>query len=258
MLRALIVFQDSELWFPSGDCLVHFYERGSSRRGASLRISLADIESSNCGPLLRHFYGEPVPSSASTTPESDESSEASDYFQDPYPPATHGLYIPAPTHLNREEAFQYHLTTRNFFAWMFQKPLVGDRLGCALISLLGRMNEYRPNPDNNQDDILEYMDNQGYTDFRDCPDHALAVLQFAEAFQYRELWTDAFVHCTGMNDQLDMSADFEVRSSLPGLIAMHAHKALAYLPRIQSTNHQSQHGNGLTSGTSWEIVKQFP
>ena len=95
---------------------------------------------------------------------------------------------------------------------MFQKPLVGDRLGRALTSLLERMNEYRPNPEDNQDDILAYMDSQGYTDFRDCPDHALAVLQFAETFQYRELWTDAFAHCTGMNDQLDMSAEFEVRA----------------------------------------------
>ena len=72
------------------------------------------------------------------------------------------------------------------------------------------MNEYRPDPQDNQNDLLAYMDDQGYTDFRDCPDHALAVLQFAEIFQIRELWTDAFVHCAGMNDQLDTSAEFEV------------------------------------------------
>lgn len=93
---------------------------------------------------------------------------------------------------------------------MFDKPLVGDRLGRALISLLERMNEYRPSPDDNLDEILAYMDDQGYTDFRDCPDFALAVLQFSETFQHRELWIDAFVHCTGMNDQLDDSAEFEV------------------------------------------------
>ena len=100
---------------------------------------------------------------------------------------------------------------------MFQKPLVGDRLGRALTSLLERMNEYRPYPEDNQDDILAYMDGQGYTDFRDCPDHALAVLQFAETFQYRDIWTDAFVHCTGMNDQLDMSAEYQVRVFQHGL-----------------------------------------
>ena len=202
--RWLIVLQDSELWYASGDCLVYFYERGSSKRGASLKVSLVDIQESNCEPLLRKCYGEAVSNSPSNF------SESSDYFQDPYPTPEHGMYIPAPTHLSREEAYQYHLTTRNFFAWVCGKPLVGDRLGSALISLLERMNEYRPDPQENQNDILAHMDDQGYTDFRDCPDHSLAVLQFAEVFQCRELWTDAFVHCAGMNDQLDTSAEFEV------------------------------------------------
>lgn len=93
---------------------------------------------------------------------------------------------------------------------MYEKPLVGDRLGNALISLLQRLNEWRPNEEQNLDDILAYVDSEGYTDFRDCPDHALAVLQFAEKFQERELWTDAFAHCTGMWEQLDKSAEFEV------------------------------------------------
>lgn len=93
---------------------------------------------------------------------------------------------------------------------MFKVPLVGDRLGDALIALLDRMALFRPNQMENEDDILIYIDNQGYTDFRECPDHSLAVLQFAERFQMRELWTDAFVHCVGMNDDLILSAEFEV------------------------------------------------
>ena len=210
MVRLLISEQDPELWLSNGDCLVHFYERGASQRGASLRVFLADIESSNCGPLLQRHSGEAVSDSASVSPEWETSSDTNDYFGQPSLPVKHELYIPAPDHLSREEAFQYHLTTRNFFAWLYDKPLVGARLGQTLISFLERVNEYRPNLEDNQDDVLAYVDNQGYTDFRDCPDHALAVLQFAEAFQYRELWTDAFVHCTGMNDQLDASAEFEV------------------------------------------------
>lgn len=94
---------------------------------------------------------------------------------------------------------------------MFKVPLVSDRLGDALIALLDRMALFRPNQMENEDDILAYMDDQGYTDFRECPDHSLAVLQFAERFQMRELWTDAFVHCVGMNDDLILSAEFEVR-----------------------------------------------
>ena len=94
---------------------------------------------------------------------------------------------------------------------MYGKPLVGGRLAEAMLALLGRMQEFRStNEDDNRYDILEYIDSQGYTDFRDCPDHALATLQFAENLQDRGLWTDAFVHCAGMWEQLDESAEFEV------------------------------------------------
>ena len=94
---------------------------------------------------------------------------------------------------------------------MFQKPLVGGRLGDAILELLRRMQDFRSaNEDDNQYDTLEYIDSQGYTDFRDCPDHALATLQFAEKVQDRDLWTDAFVHCAGMWEQLDGSAEFKV------------------------------------------------
>ena len=72
------------------------------------------------------------------------------------------------------------------------------------------MDEFRPDLEQNEDDVLAYVDDQGYTDFRDCCDHALAVLRFAEKLQLRELWIDSFVHCAGMWEQLDMSPEFEV------------------------------------------------
>lgn len=199
------------MWFPSGDCLINFYERGSSRRGASLRVPLADIQASNCWALFERYPVEIVSSFASSSASYEKTTDAPEYFHDPSPPAEYEMFISAPAHLSRDEAFRHHLTTRNFFAWMFEKPLVGDRLGHALTSLLERMNELRPDPRENEDDILAYIDGQGYTDFRDCPDHALAILHFAESFHYRELWTDAFVHCTGMYDRLETSAEYEVR-----------------------------------------------
>ena len=208
-LQVLIQFQDPELWFPSGDCLVHFYGKGQSRRGPSLRLSLLDIETSNCRPMLEQCCAMPVPDSPSAQIE-DGSSDDGGFFTNPSLTGKYELYMPAPAQLNREEAFQYHLTTRNFFAWMFEKPLVGTHLGSALIALMDRMNTFRPDSSENEDDVLAYIDSQGYTDFRECPDHALAALQFAEKFQNSELWTDAFVHCVGMNDLLIKSDEFKV------------------------------------------------
>lgn len=133
-------------------------------------------------------------------------SEVSD-LSGPY--ASYDLYIPAPRHLKYDEVVDYYLTTRNFFAWMFEKPLVGTLLGSALCSLQDRMNEWRYDREENEDDLLAYIDVQGYTDFRDCPDHALAVLHWSEQHQNNDVWIDSFVHCTGMNDRLVSSQEFD-------------------------------------------------
>lgn len=224
------------MWFPSGDCLVYFYERGQSRRGASLRFFLADIEASNCRPLLEMACSPPVPESPS--PSASSSSEDGGFFTNSSPSGKYELYIPAPAHLNREEALQYHLTTRNFFAWMFEKPLVGHNLGESLVTLLERMNEFRPDMEENQDDLLAYIDAMGYTDFRDCPDHALAVLHFAETFEYGDLWTDAFVHCAGMNDQLVTSTEFMVRLPSTWVFLVLTDHVTVDIENDQGTHHE--------------------
>ena len=145
--------------------------------------------------------------------------------------ATYELHIPAPSHLSREEALHYHVTTRNFFAWMYETPFVGERLGQATTSLRERIDLYRPNTETNQDDLLRYLDEQGYTDFRHCPDHALAMMQYAEKYQIQALWTDAFVHATGMNDELDRSGEFEV-SQCSTCYLTHTLTKIAYISRL--------------------------
>lgn len=98
---------------------------------------------------------------------------------------------------------------------MFDLPIVGDRLGEALSATLERMSIYRPGTVDNLEDFLPYLDSQGYTDFRECPDHALAILEFSERYELKDLWTDAFVHCVGMNDNLIVSGEFDVRCTAP-------------------------------------------
>ena len=120
------------------------------------------------------------------------------------------LYIPAPDDASRETSFQWHLTTRNFFAFLFGKPLVGASLGRALVDLQLRLRVFRPERIENQADLLEYAEGQGYCDFVNCPDHALAMLHYAERFRLRELWIDAFAHCVGMQDSLSLSPEFQV------------------------------------------------
>jgi hypothetical protein len=125
------------------------------------------------------------------------------------------LYIPAPAQFERSQAFLYHTATRNFFAWIFGKSLVGNHLGGALVALLNSMNEFRDMGEDNIQSIMTYMAEEGYGDMRDQPDHALGILFFAEHFKFRDLWIDAFAHCTGMNEQLGASPGYEVCSLKP-------------------------------------------
>lgn len=112
----------------------------------------------------------------------------------------------------RGQAFLYHTATRNFFAWMFGKSLVGTHLGGALVGLLNSMNEFRSEGEDNVQAIMDYMDEEGYADMRNQPDHALAILSFAEHFHFKDLWIDAFAHCVGMHEILICSPGFEVCS----------------------------------------------
>ena len=97
------------------------------------------------------------------------------------------------------------------------------------------MNELRSDKAENQDDLLAYIDGQEYSDFRECPDHALAVLQFAEKFELRELWTDAFVHCAGMNNDLASSAEFNVR--VVQQVLSLSNKTIVHFANVKSSDH---------------------
>lgn len=209
------ILQDLELWHSEGDCLVHYYTLGHSGRGPSLKLPLAAIETLGCERLLEdHGRKQDSCSSASNASQSSPTSSISSRASFDASGVNHELYIPAPANLSREDAFKYHLTTRNFFAWALGKPLVGDSLGSSLIDLLERINKYRSDQKENLEDVVSYIDSQEYSDFRECPDHALAVLQFAERFELQDLWTDAFVHCVGMYNELASSGEYEVSSSV--------------------------------------------
>ena len=132
-------------------------------------------------------------------------------------PNTCELYIPAPDDSSREDSFQWHITTRNFFAFVFGKPLVGTHLGKSLIDLQKRMHLFRSGQINNHEDFIVYAEKLGYLNFVNCPDYALAMLYYAEHYQLQELWIDAFAHCVGMNDNLCLSTEFEVCTILDSL-----------------------------------------
>ena len=106
---------------------------------------------------------------------------------------------------------------------MLHKPLVGNHLGKSMVDLLDRMMLFRKEEVDNVQDFTAYLEQSGYLDFGNCPDYALAMLSFAEHFELRDLWIDAFVHCVGMNENLGLSPEFEAISRVTKALVTRAY-----------------------------------
>lgn len=171
---------------------MHLYEKGQSQIGAAFRVPFSSLLTAQCQPLI------------------EKSVDRSVSEDQAYQNGRVDLYMPAPaTATSRAQVLQYHVATRNFFAWVFRRSLVGDQLGGAVIALIHSMEEFREAGDHVQD-VLEYLDEEGYLDMRNQPQHALAMLHLAEVFEMRELYIDAFAHCVGMSESMYKHPEYSV------------------------------------------------
>lgn len=154
------------------------------------------------------------------------------------------LFIPAPGSATREEAFDFHITTRNFFAYVLGQPLVGRHMGQTFVALYERMNLFRIHT-NNHEDFLAYAENQGYRDLVECTDYALASLYYAERYKLRDVWIDAFTHCVGMGESVALSPEYVVciLRCLVFLLWLTQHSSDSFSSN-QGTHHTSMSGSG--------------
>ncbi|RMD39423.1 hypothetical protein DV735_g5699, partial [Chaetothyriales sp. CBS 134920] len=201
----LNVFNEPELQWPGGDVLVYLREPGQSSRGPALRVHSDKVRAKGFGALLERCVSLPSPPTLSSCIINNCSGCQA------HPPAKE-LYIPAPQGSDLDATFDHHITTRNLFAWVYNLPLVGRSLGWSLRQLKMRMDKYRPSSKHhNLEAVLAFAETQRYLDFRECIDHALAALGFAESFEIKDLWIDAFTHCVGLAHRgLRESLEYEV------------------------------------------------
>ena len=148
--------RDPELFVPTGNCLVYLYAAGSSQQGPSFRIPFDLLLYSGCRPLIEMSLLPRLDAVAyhpgSSTPPSYK----------PVDDSCAVLYLHAPPNLSREEAFYYHVTTRNFFAWLLGVPIVGRDPVSALLDLQARMDVWRDPACDNGGSLYTYVREQGY------------------------------------------------------------------------------------------------
>ena len=201
--RSLLISQDVDLFEEDADCSIFLYARGQSQRGPAFRLPSRKLREAQCLTLLAEAYPTtPVQNSDSTHLE---------------------LYIPAPTGLLREDALKCHIATRNFFAWLCRRPLVGKHLGAAMKELLASMRAWRDDSVDNIEDVLIYADRMEYSHVEHHPDNALAMLAFAEKARIPHVWIDSFAHCTGMQGDITESTEYEQISRTTKALITRAH-----------------------------------
>jgi hypothetical protein len=190
-----------------GDCRVHLYARGASRRGPSFCVPLRALRQKGCDRMLDTCYAQSIPGDSTN---SRELTRLHSFNSLHHGSSVVELYVPAPEDASREESFDWHVTTRNFFAFVLGQPLVGRHMGQAFVDLHERMEIFRSTHLNNHEDFLTYAETQGYRDLVECTDYALASLYYAERYKLRDVWIDAFAHCVGMADSIALSPEYVV------------------------------------------------
>ena len=116
----------------------------------------------------------------------------------------HEIYIPWPGPETGIHSTIWHITTRNFFAVLFDaSSLVGTTLHEALTKLVERLTMFPDYLDSDVDMvsfITDYVVRHKFDDVRNNPSYAASLLAFSEnnEVQWREGYIEAFVHCVGM------------------------------------------------------------
>ncbi|KAF2857414.1 hypothetical protein K470DRAFT_266864 [Piedraia hortae CBS 480.64] len=200
--------KDETLWAKDGNCIVHLYARGTSRRGPSFCLRLDHAEELQSSYLAQCCLRFPAAASLQGSEDGDDDFSDSGYASSPVCPIQrfpYELYIPAPPSLAKADAYAYHVTTRNYFAYLAGKPVVGDSLEAALVDLIERMRDWQDDQGMAQCRFLAYCTHQGYDNMAESPERAVVCLILAEQAQIRSLWVEAVVHCAGMYKRLDLS-----------------------------------------------------
>lgn len=191
-----------DLWLPEGDCLVYFLAKGERNPEPSFKISYSRLLKSKCFPLINQLL-------VTRKCSGKQLRHASQKHEVSRPAELH-IRVP-PTHLTGSKSdLHFRLEIRNLLAWVFQRPVVGDSLGSALIGLMYSMQQCRDADEDGIHDLRRYLKSQGYSNLANNPDHALALLRLSETFKMRQEYVRAFAHSVGMSDRLFRSPDYEV------------------------------------------------
>lgn len=151
---------DPELFVHDGNCSVYISREKLDGSRPSFRVPFSVLVSANCLTLIQEAaIVLPEPSAQQSTSDTNPSAGGS-LIRGPH----YSLCLEAPDFYSNAEVLQYHITTRNLFAWVMGKPVVGISPATALSALKIRLDAWRPSSEDNFVALSVYATDQGYCD----------------------------------------------------------------------------------------------
>ncbi len=103
----------------------------------------------------------------------------------------HKLYIDARSGGSKVDVLRYHVTTRNFFAFLIRKPLVGFTFYQALTDLYERLEEYLSPSVDCAVALQSYLVMIGLVNVSNEPRAAAGLLAWSEDVRWNNGWREA-------------------------------------------------------------------
>ena len=107
------------------------------------------------------------------------------------PGVRYNLYIDAPSGGSKVDVLRYHVTTRNFFAFLLRKPLVGFTFYQALMDLYERLKEYLSPSVDSAVALQSYLVVNGLVNVSNEPRAAAGLLAWSEDVRWNNGWREA-------------------------------------------------------------------
>ncbi|KAL8919366.1 MAG: hypothetical protein Q9208_006819 [Pyrenodesmia sp. 3 TL-2023] len=216
------LMKDPELWDDRGDTLVYF---GYQRPQPSFRIKASLLENTKSDLLISKLQ-EGFQRSVRLSPSRNGASALRGGLKNltlrakPAPdlptvfensnnamkdsPIRHEIHFPAPDNASRSDILRHHITTRNLFAFLLDRPLVGLTYYQALTDLHERLLLYMSPEVDCAQLLIRYLTKNNLQDVANDPAAAAGLLAWSENEETRWLegWREAFVHCIGMYPDL--------------------------------------------------------
>ncbi|KAG8533817.1 uncharacterized protein KY384_001558 [Bacidia gigantensis] len=210
------LMQDPELWDEGGDTYIYF---GYQRPTPSFLIKASLLEEMKSDHLMSKLHD--AKDSRSFSPSTKALSSLGGFkslaIGRKSPRAglrprveahvCRDIYFPAPLEASRLDILRYHLTTRNVFALLLNKPLVGLTFYQALVDLQERLEDLAPTSPS-AETIINYLIRNRFHNVSNEPSAAVGLLGWSEDNLWLEGWREGYVHCTGMYSKLRPMPEF--------------------------------------------------